>query len=87
MLEGALRDDLDGTRRAQRGVLDPLKLIIDNYPEGQTEECCGAGASEAARTGPPHVPVLARTVDRARRLHRDAAQGLFPACSRATRCA
>ncbi|MBP0630029.1 MULTISPECIES: glutamine--tRNA ligase/YqeY domain fusion protein [unclassified Cupriavidus] len=38
-LEGAVRDDLDG--RAARGVavLDPLKLIIDNYPEGQSEEC------------------------------------------------
>ncbi|WP_439683187.1 glutamine--tRNA ligase/YqeY domain fusion protein [Cupriavidus oxalaticus] len=38
-LEGAVRDDLDG--RAARGVavLDPLKLVIDNYPEGQSEEC------------------------------------------------
>ncbi|MEM5427273.1 glutamine--tRNA ligase/YqeY domain fusion protein [Cupriavidus oxalaticus] len=38
-LEGSVRDDLDG--RAARGVavLDPLKLIIDNYPEGQSEEC------------------------------------------------
>ncbi|MBY4898213.1 glutamine--tRNA ligase/YqeY domain fusion protein [Cupriavidus sp. AU9028] len=38
-LEGAVRDDLDG--RAARGVavLDPLKLILDNYPEGQEEEC------------------------------------------------
>lgn len=38
-LEGAVRDDLDG--RAARGVavLDPLKLILDNYPEGQSEEC------------------------------------------------
>ncbi|WP_454736441.1 glutamine--tRNA ligase/YqeY domain fusion protein [Cupriavidus necator] len=38
-LEGAVRDDLDG--RAARGVavLDPLRLVIDNYPEGQSEEC------------------------------------------------
>ncbi len=38
-LEGAVRDDLDA--RAARGVavLDPLKLILDNYPEGQSEEC------------------------------------------------
>ncbi|CAG9178157.1 glutamine--tRNA ligase/YqeY domain fusion protein [Cupriavidus respiraculi] len=38
-LEGAVRDDLDA--RAPRGVavLDPLKLILDNYPEGQSEEC------------------------------------------------
>ncbi|WP_422649111.1 glutamine--tRNA ligase/YqeY domain fusion protein [Cupriavidus sp. H18C1] len=38
-LEGAVRDDLDA--RAARGVavLDPLKLILDNYPEGQSEAC------------------------------------------------
>ncbi len=38
-LEGAVRDDLDA--RAARGVavLDPLKLILDNYPEDQSEEC------------------------------------------------
>ncbi|BDB30260.1 MULTISPECIES: glutamine--tRNA ligase/YqeY domain fusion protein [Cupriavidus] len=38
-LEGAVRDDLDA--RAARGVavLEPLKLILDNYPEGQAEEC------------------------------------------------
>lgn len=38
-LEGAVRDDLDA--RAARGVavLDPVKLILDNYPEGQSEEC------------------------------------------------
>ncbi|MES2010478.1 glutamine--tRNA ligase/YqeY domain fusion protein [Cupriavidus basilensis] len=38
-LEGAVRDDLDA--RAARGaaVLDPLKLILDNYPEGQSDDC------------------------------------------------
>jgi len=39
MLEHFVRDDLN--RRAPRvmAVLRPLKLVIDNYPEGQTEEC------------------------------------------------
>jgi len=38
-LEGCLRDDLDP--KAPRGVavLRPLKLIIDNFPEGETVEC------------------------------------------------
>lgn len=38
MLENCIREDLD--RRAQRvmGVLRPLKVIIDNYPEGQGDE-------------------------------------------------
>lgn len=38
-LEGALRDDLDP--KAPRGiaVLRPLKLIVDNFPEGESVEC------------------------------------------------
>jgi glutaminyl-tRNA synthetase len=39
ILEGALRDDLDAKAARTVAVLNPLKLIIDNYPEGQTEEC------------------------------------------------
>src|SRR5437879_196146 len=38
MLEHFVREDLN--RRAQRvmAALRPLKVVIDNYPEGQTEE-------------------------------------------------
>ncbi|MEX3628484.1 MAG: glutamine--tRNA ligase/YqeY domain fusion protein [Burkholderia sp.] len=39
VLEGALRDDLDEKAPRTVAVLDPLKLVIDNYPEGQTEAC------------------------------------------------
>ena len=39
VLEGALRDDLDAKTPRATAVLAPLKLIIDNYPEGQSEEC------------------------------------------------
>ncbi len=39
VLEGALRDDLDPTAARSVAVLNPLKLIIDNYPEGQSEPC------------------------------------------------
>ncbi|AOY93215.1 glutamine--tRNA ligase [Cupriavidus sp. USMAA2-4] len=38
-LEGAVRDDLDARAPRSVAVLDPLKLILDNYPEGQSEEC------------------------------------------------
>jgi glutaminyl-tRNA synthetase len=38
-LEGALRDDLDAKAPRIVGVLNPLKLIIDNYAEGQSEAC------------------------------------------------
>ncbi|MDO4266151.1 MAG: glutamine--tRNA ligase/YqeY domain fusion protein [Eubacteriales bacterium] len=38
MLEYCIRDDLKLKRARMMAVLHPLKLIIDNYPEGQTEE-------------------------------------------------
>src|SRR5690606_28889096 len=38
-LEGALRDDLDAKAPRAVAVLRPLKLIIDNFPEGETVEC------------------------------------------------
>ncbi len=39
VLEGALRDDLDPSAPRSVAVLNPLKLVIDNYPEGQSEPC------------------------------------------------
>lgn len=38
-LEGCVREDLDPKAPRATAVLRPLKLIIDNYPQGQTEEC------------------------------------------------
>ena len=38
-LEGAVRDDLDARAARAVAVLDPLKLILNNYPEGHSEEC------------------------------------------------
>ncbi len=38
MLEYCIREDLKPKAPRYMGVLRPVKLIIDNYPEGQTEE-------------------------------------------------
>ena len=38
MLEYCIREDLKMTAPRAMAVLDPVKLVIDNYPEGQTEE-------------------------------------------------
>jgi glutaminyl-tRNA synthetase len=38
-LEGALRDDLDPKAPRAIAVLRPLKLIVDNFPEGEAVEC------------------------------------------------
>jgi glutaminyl-tRNA synthetase len=38
VLEGAVRDDLNESAPRVMAVLNPLKVIIDNYPQGQSEE-------------------------------------------------
>ncbi|MCK6430299.1 MAG: glutamine--tRNA ligase [Burkholderiaceae bacterium] len=39
VLEQALRDDLDSRAPRATAVLKPIKLILDNYPAGKTEDC------------------------------------------------
>ncbi|MBQ7654595.1 MAG: glutamine--tRNA ligase/YqeY domain fusion protein [Clostridia bacterium] len=38
LLESCVRDRLNENAPRAMAVLDPLKVVIDNYPEGQTEE-------------------------------------------------
>lgn len=38
LLESCVRDELNENAPRAMAVLEPLKLIIDNYPEGETEE-------------------------------------------------
>jgi glutaminyl-tRNA synthetase len=82
ILEDCLRKDLDERAPRAIAVLDPLKLVIDNWPEGTFENVRGAGASASSGTRQAHVPAGPRTLDRARRLRRDAAEGLLPALPR-----
>jgi len=39
VLEAALRDDLEPKAPRAAAVLDPVKLVIDNYPDGLVEDC------------------------------------------------
>ena len=56
LLENFLREDLN--RRALRvmGVLRPLKLVIDNYPDGKTEELDAGNNPEDPAAGTRKVP-------------------------------
>lgn len=56
LLEHCLREDLN--RRAQRvmAVLNPLKVVIENYPAGQTEEMDAVNNPEDAAAGTRKVP-------------------------------
>ena len=38
ILEACVRDDLNKHSLRKLAVLDPIKVVIENYPEGQTEE-------------------------------------------------
>jgi len=56
LLEHAIREDLN--RRAARvmGVLRPLRVVIDNYPEGQVEQMDAVNNPEDAGAGIRKVP-------------------------------
>ena len=38
VLENSIRDDLNSSAPRRMCVLDPVKVVLDNYPEGQIEE-------------------------------------------------
>lgn len=46
LLEFCIREDLNKTAWRRMAVLDPIKLIITNYPEGQVEELIGENNPE-----------------------------------------
>ncbi|MBE0535828.1 MAG: glutamine--tRNA ligase/YqeY domain fusion protein [Phycisphaerae bacterium] len=56
LLEHCLREDLNRTAPRVMAVLKPLKLIIDNYPEGQIEELDAINNPEDASAGTRKVP-------------------------------
>jgi glutaminyl-tRNA synthetase len=39
VLEDAMREDLNAHAMRRMAVLDPIRLVIDNYPEGASEDC------------------------------------------------
>ena len=39
VLEDCMRDDLNARAPRRIAVLDPIRLVIDNYPEGKSEDC------------------------------------------------
>ena len=56
MLEYCVREDLKLKRPRMMAVLDPIKLVIDNYPEGQTEMLEAANNMENPELGSHQVP-------------------------------
>lgn len=46
LLEFCIREDLNATAWRRMAVLNPIKLVITNYPDGQTEELVGENNPE-----------------------------------------
>jgi glutaminyl-tRNA synthetase len=55
-LEDALREDLNKRAPRRLAVLRPLKMIIDNFPEGKTEELDAVNNPEDPSAGTRKVP-------------------------------
>ena len=56
MLEYCIREDLKLKKSRMMAVLDPVKLVIDNYPEGQVEELDVPNNLENPELGSRKVP-------------------------------
>jgi glutaminyl-tRNA synthetase len=56
MLEHFVREDLNKRSARVMAVLRPLKLVIDNYPEGQVEEMDAVNNPEDSNAGSRKVP-------------------------------
>ncbi len=56
LLEFCVREDLNRVAPRVMGVLRPLRVVIENYPEGQTEELDTPNNPEDASAGTRKVP-------------------------------
>ena len=56
MLEYCVREDLKLKKPRVMAVLDPVKLIIDNYPEGETEMLTAVNNPENEELGTRQIP-------------------------------
>ncbi len=56
LLDHCLREDLNKTSPRVMAVLKPLKVVIDNYPEGQSEELEAINNPEDPSAGTRKVP-------------------------------
>lgn len=56
IMEDCLREDLNESAARRIAVMKPLKLIIDNYPEGQQEDCFAPNHPQKPEWGKRVIP-------------------------------
>ena len=76
-LEDALRDDLNKKTQRRMAVLRPLKVVIENYPEGQGEELDAVNNPEDASAGTRKVPFGRELYIERTDFHEDPPKGYF----------
>ncbi|MEO8753230.1 MAG: glutamine--tRNA ligase/YqeY domain fusion protein [Casimicrobiaceae bacterium] len=57
VLEDCMRDDLNLRAERRIAVLDPVKLVLDNYPDGQTEDCFAPNHPQQPELGKRALPL------------------------------
>lgn len=57
ILEDCMREVLNSSAERRIAVLDPIKLVIDNYPEGQSEDCHAPNHPQKPELGHRVVPL------------------------------
>ena len=56
LLENAIREELNKTAERRCAVLDPLEVVVENYPEGESEELEAVNNPEDEAAGKRSVP-------------------------------
>ncbi len=57
VLEDAMRDDLNAHAVRRMAVLDPVRLVIDNYPDGASEDCLAPNHPQRPELGRRALPL------------------------------
>ncbi|MDH5536057.1 MAG: glutamine--tRNA ligase/YqeY domain fusion protein [Betaproteobacteria bacterium] len=57
VLEDCMREDLNARAERRIAVLDPLKLVIDNYPDAREEECLAPNHPQKPELGRRALPL------------------------------
>jgi len=56
ILEDCMRETLNESAMRRIAVLDPIKLVIDNYPQGQSEDCHAPNHPQQPELGKRAIP-------------------------------
>ena len=82
MLDFSIREALNKTALRRMAVLRPLKVVIENYPEGPERGARRRQPSGQSGRRLPQDQIRPRALHRARRLHGEPAEEILPAVAR-----